>query len=435
MTINTKTNPSVCIYPWSHSYLGCKYERKLCCIALDATDGQKTLDEDWWNGDYMKTVRLKMLNGEKLKDCEPCYANEALQVPSLRQEATNDKNVTEDIFETQEDGSVDVLPTYFDFRTIHCNLQCVSCGDVYSSTHIKLKEEMFPDPNRKSFKPDYAFEAKMAETMIESIRHRRCNKIYWAGGEPMMALLHWQVMEFIENQRKIPGEEEYINSISMHYNTNLTKLKWQGKSIPAMLEPNQPIIQASLDGTHETIEYTRDGCNWKDIETNFKEYYKYLNKHKQFGVASVLSAPVIFDIDRWMEFYKPYNPYLHNHKYMTNIDYYPTAAPSMLAIELFPQRIFDRVVGNAIDKFKQSGLRNSRKSVQILKSYKKQKEQRPDIFDNDEKIREVKGLTMYRDKWLHTKRSFGELIKITDREAFEWYDSIKPIFPKHMKNA
>ena len=48
------------------------------------------------------------------------------------------------------------------------------------------------------------------------------------------------------------------------------------QNITEILEPFQPSIQASLDGTHETIEYTRDGCNWPDIQKHWKEYNEVL---------------------------------------------------------------------------------------------------------------------------------------------------------------
>ena len=47
-----------------------------------------------------------------------------------------------------------------------------------------------------------------------------------------------------------------------------------------------------------------------------------------------------------------------------------------------------------------------------------------DFYNNMDMIKEIKKGTIYRDKFLITKRPYHELLKIIDTEAYEWYMSI-----------
>lgn len=303
MTTNTKQqSKTMCAYPFIHSYIGSKYERKLCCISDDVSGQEKTTIKEFWNSDYMKNVRKNMVNGEQVKECKRCYYFEDIGISSLRQQCMEnypDHDVLLNGYD-HDTGIMNKNPVFFDHRTIHCNLQCMSCGYVYSSTHINLMEKMW---NVKvAFQIDTEYEKECSKEIQDSILRKECQAIYWAGGEPMMSNTHWQVVELMWNLSKDPEYAEYISNIKVHYNTNLTKSTWKNTSIPDMLEFYQPQIQASIDGTYETFEYCRDGASWDVVSKNWDLYFSKLNKKKQFGIASVLSSPVIMDIDRWFDF-------------------------------------------------------------------------------------------------------------------------------------
>jgi len=419
-------NNTICPHPWTHSYIGSHYERKLCCLSLDIDEYKKTTTKEFWNSSFMKSVRLNMIKGEQIKECSACYAIENSKIISLRQILNNHyKDRIEKLLEdTKEDGSIDLLPEYFDYRTITCNLQCISCGDIYSSKQFSLNKKIDPNYNRNAPNIDKEFEKNMADEMIQAVREKRLKNIYWAGGEPMLSYVHWAVIDEMNLLYKDPEYKEYVSKIFMHYNTNYTQLYKNGQSIPKMLEKFQPSMQPSLDGTHETIEYTRDGCKWSVIENNWKEYHKYLNKNRQLGIASILSGPVILDIDRWFDFYEPYDPFLHNHKYLCEPDHYPKLSQGLLDVRLFPKHIFDRVVGHAIERFEKTDLRNAIASISILKSYIVERSEKLHIFDNEELLIRVKHNAMFRDKYLISKRPLEEILKIIDKEAYEWYKNI-----------
>jgi hypothetical protein len=429
MTINTKTNESICRYPWTHSYIGSQYERKICCISEDIRSQQKTETKDFWNSSAMKEVRKKMIAGEKISACSVCYKNEEQNIESLRQQSwkcsqSEEELIADVISKTDEDGSLCDLPTYFDYRTIHCNLQCLSCGSIYSSKHASLFADMWGhrpkmQTSGEEFVIDYAFEDSMAKEIIDCLDQRRLTKIYWAGGEPMMSHVHWKVVEkLIEIQSEDPG---FLSSVFIHYNTNLTRLQWNGKLIPEMLEFYQPSIQASLDGTHETFEFCRDGASWETVSTNWKEYHSRLNEKNQFGLSSIMSAPVLMDIDRWFDFYEPYDPELHTHKLFNHIN--RRTQQGFLDIRLYPQHIFDRILDHAIKRFEECSLRGKERTIAILKSYKLDKSNDP-IYSDPEMLKLMKKNWQYREKFLLGKHTFESLTAIIDPEVRDWYLSI-----------
>ena len=427
MTIDTKQNKSFCPYPFYHSYIGSQYERKLCCISDDIVEHTKTSQKEFWNSEYMKNVRKKMLAGEKISECKRCYEFEDLGLKSLRlgssQSVANEHTFAK-LMEgyNYDTGEMELGPSYFDHRTIHCNLQCVSCGPPYSSTHQNLHEKMWG--SKIDFTIDMDFEDTYGKEIIDALVAKRCESIYWAGGEPMMSKMHWEVVEKLRELAADPEYSDYVENLRIHYNSNLTRLFWKGNHIPTLLEFYQPSIQASIDGTHETFEYCRDGAKWDSVQENWNQYYQKLNKRRQFGIASVLSLPVLLDIDRWFDFFSKYDITIYNHKYVCDIDTYPHSVQALLDVRLLPQHIFDRVVGHAIDRFKTCGMPGADISISYLEAYITERNNNKDFFDNSDNLKIIKRNTHRRDQFLKTPRPSSQLFKLVDAETYEWFTNI-----------
>ena len=419
--MDTNVNKSICPYPFTHSYVGSLYERKLCCVSDDIDELRKTTLTEFWNSEKMKQVRLDMIAGKPIKECTRCYDFEKIKVPSLREAAAQDFDRFDVLLDNvTEDGTMLASPSYFDHRTIHCNFQCISCGYHYSSSHINLRKEMWNTDT--DFVVDHQYEKQSGLDIINSLEKKECNSIYWAGGEPFMSHMHWAVVERMHELSNTEEYRDYIKNIIVHYNTNLSKSVWKNKRIVDLIEFYQPSIQASIDGTQETFEYCRDGGNWEEVAKNWDEYYSSLNKNRQFGVASVLSSPVIMDIDRWFNFFEKYDISVYNHKHITNDNL--EVSQSFLDVRLFPKHIFDRIINHAIDRFSSSSLRGSDRSVNVLQSYMIERNENPSKYEDEDMLKRLKKKTMYRDKFLKTDRSYAQLLKIIDIEAYDWYMSI-----------
>ena len=84
----TEGNKTFCMAPWTHTYISPQMERRLCCASreeshnfnqyIDTADAKNSNDitlltlEQHWNSDYMKDVRLKLMAGEEISQCQTC---------------------------------------------------------------------------------------------------------------------------------------------------------------------------------------------------------------------------------------------------------------------------------------------------------------------------------------------------------------------------
>ena len=75
---------TLCMAPWTHTYLSPQTERRMCCASREPAQSFKQyIDteagtgeyrpmslEEWWNGEHMRSVRVRMMRGETLPECE-----------------------------------------------------------------------------------------------------------------------------------------------------------------------------------------------------------------------------------------------------------------------------------------------------------------------------------------------------------------------------
>lgn len=418
-TINT--NKSLCIYPFIHSHLTPRYDRKLCCISKNIEGANKSLLEDYWNSNTMKNIRKSIIAGDKIAECKKCYQFENAGIKSLREVSWLEHNL-EEAFKNYdyETGEMYDIPVYYDYRTLHCNLQCVTCNTDYSSTWIKLAKKLYK--KEKSFDFDFKFEDACADEVIKAIDEMKLTKIYWAGGEPMMSVMHWKIVEKLIEVTKDPRYETYLrklcNGTNICYNTNLTRLYWKGSSIPKLLKPLQPTIYASIDGVEETYEYCRDGANWNNTVLNWNEYIKELNNENQMNINSVMNSLFLFDVKRFVDFFSSYKVQFMPQSYSSD-------GKTFMDIRFFPKNIMEKVCHNAIVQLSKLNQVLKNNAETIINSLLIEKETKSHIFNNIQSIKNAKFHTLKRDNGLISKRSYGDCLKLCNTEAYDFYMSIE----------
>lgn len=414
-------NDVVCPYILNHVYTGTRNERRLCCSSTPrVSQDKKRTDEEWWNSDEMKSIRRQMMAGERISNCAECYRREDLGVESLRQEGLQEWDIDELLTHLQPDGSVDVLPEFFEHKSVHCNLQCQSCSPVLSSTWAKLEKDMYGYQWPNNFDDDY--ESKQADSIINAILDKRCKKINWAGGEPMMMPIHWKVTDKLIELYDDPEYHEYVKSIRIQYNTNLTKGIWKNKSIPEMLRPFNIELRTSMDGVGDVFEFLRDGASWDECWTTWSEYY---DNSFDIEVNAVYSAPLIMGIDDYLKQYEGKSIRFYDHPYHTYPSHYPAQGQGFLDIRLYPQDIFDRIVSAAEDSLNKYKHEGYQRGLDILNAYRVEKKQGTDIFDNVDIHRALKGYALYRDNFVK-KVKFQDILPKLDTEAYDWFESLEP---------
>src|SRR5210317_357263 len=263
MTAPSKT---FCILPWIHVYANPDGNVLPCCIGdyrMPMGNVQENTIQEIFNNEKFKTMRSKMLQGERCEECMACYSNEEAGNNSFRQSVNIQfEKYIPDALSTQSDGTLDEMKLrYLDVRWSNiCNFKCRSCSSTYSSSWAtedgKDKVYIFAggdtnDDLYKQFEPHF-------DTIEE---------FYFAGGEPLLTDKHYDILEYlIKNNR---------TEVKLRYNTNMSVLRYKDKNVLDLWKQFSNVyIGASLDSWSNRAEYIRHGTNWNNIEINLRKIRK-----------------------------------------------------------------------------------------------------------------------------------------------------------------
>ena len=221
-----------------------------------------------WNSDNMKKLRVEMINGIAPSICSTCFDSEKVTGDSSRIHHTRDfPTVIEQIPTiTEEDGTCTSMELkYWDFRFSNiCNFKCRSCGPRYSSAwipdakklgHISDQDKVW-NINAVDEKPNFDF-------LTDQIQH--VEKIYFAGGEPLLMDEHWKILDMLVENKKF--------DVRLSYNTNCSTLSYAGKNVFDYWKQwnhGKVEIWPSIDEIGERAELIRAGTNWANVEGNLK---------------------------------------------------------------------------------------------------------------------------------------------------------------------
>ncbi len=308
---------TLCMAPWTHTYLSPQTERRLCCASREpAQNFQQYIDtnsgtgqyipitlEEHWNGEHMRSVRRRMMAGETLPECEVC--NDRLLNTDVYRSYFNQlfgdkyKQVVET---TDALGYTTMKPVSWDYRFSNlCNFKCRMCGDMLSSSweSEQRQHEMidWSNPKNNWMRPEIKHEIEQFQiNQIEAefaaaVEDHRVEEVYWVGGEPLMYEQHWRYM-----QRIIELGDG--GNVYARYNTNLSRISYRGCNLyhDILNKLRDWQICASIDGTGSIGEYIRTGLNFAEWLANFKEGIEVSTHRRQMRLDFTLTLPGMFEV-------------------------------------------------------------------------------------------------------------------------------------------
>ena len=310
---------SLCLAPWTHTYLSPQTERRMCCASrepaqnfqqyIDTSAGSGkyipiTLDEHW-NGDHMRSVRKRMMSGETLPECEVCN-DKLLNTSVYRDYFTHlfAHKLDQVHASTDADGFTTMQPVSWDYRFSNlCNFKCRMCGDMLSSAWESEQRVHgmidWNNPKNNWMKPAIRNEIHQFQTtqveyeFSKAVEEHRVEEIYWVGGEPLMYEQHWKYMSRIIELGDGPN-------VYARYNTNLSRVDYRGvnlyRDILSGLRDWQ--ICASLDGTGKIGEYIRSGLDFNAWLENFAQGVAIATNPRQMRIDYTLTLPGMFEVER-----------------------------------------------------------------------------------------------------------------------------------------
>ena len=313
-----------CVLPWIHFATRPNGDMRLCCSANASGAGEnhtvglvknergqpanfgRETPMSAWNNEYMKDVRLTMLEGKIPASCSKCTAEESRGVASKRIWETGSWmedgiDVEELIKQTETDGTVPESLVYLDLRLGHtCNLKCVMCSPHDSSQWVSDHKKIYPLFQAKELKEQMSWDRKdfnnkwhenpdFWKEMYAQIPNLK--QVYFAGGEPLMIREHrWFLEEIIR--------QGYADKILVRYNTN--GLLVDDEIIELWKQFKKVKVGFSIDAVGDRNYYIRYPSDWATIERNL---HKLDNTPDNIQV-SIATAIQILNIKHLADFAK-----------------------------------------------------------------------------------------------------------------------------------
>jgi len=274
-----KTQDTFCVLPWIHLYVGTDGNVLPCCQADHqhpmGTVGGESIN-DILQSSRFNQLRRNMLSGRRSKECSRCYAQEDLNTPSSR--ILHNARWPE-IKSTNVDPSgiiSEFTPRYLDLRLNNiCNLKCRMCSGYFSSAIAQ--EEVVVFGNKKTTMPKNL----RVNALTEILNYLpQCEKIYFAGGEPLITSEHYDILDALISCGN--------TDLEIVYNTNFTTLQYQNRNVLDFWQKFSNVkVNASIDAQGEAAEYVRHGTAWTNIECNLS-LIKSQCPHVNFSISSTV---------------------------------------------------------------------------------------------------------------------------------------------------
>ena len=331
---------NLCVYAWKGLQLSPDGEVSMCCFQHgvqklgNLDNGRKTIAqvrrEPLWN-----EIRQSMLDGEQHPACNKCWNQENAGFYSARQ-YINDK-YPESLSEITSAELIDDELHHADIRQGNiCNMKCLSCNGSYSSLW-RVEEAKDWDWPVTNGVVEIAND-DIYETIFSNIQNIK--EFYFAGGEPLMNKVHWDIMEELDRQKRY--------DVKIVYNTNLLKLEYKGKHVFDYWDKfTNWHAGISIDAVEERAEYVRTGTIWEKIEGNLTAIQA--RYHMKFGIDCTVSALNAAGLPDLFNFIRSNG--ITNYRWNNYVHY-----PRKLHVSVLPRFYREQLVAQIEDYFAKSSM-------------------------------------------------------------------------------
>jgi len=442
-TSEDSPNKTFCMAPWSHTFLSPQGERRMCCASreehsfqrqyIDLTNDDavptdpltvddfkpKTLEEHW-NSEYMKSIRRRLMAGETIPQCEVCNTDEYNMSNYRKWFNVWFRGRINEAFDNTDESGYTTLPVRsFDYRVSNlCNFKCRMCGEQLSSSweaesrkHGRWNEKTQPFmiPEIKKKMQDFQLEVAEKE-FLQAVDAGIVEEIYWAGGEPLMYDIHWDIM------KRMVDNGSSKNCI-VRYNTNLSRTNFKGIDFYNLLpEFKDWQVCASIDGVGKTVEFIRKGIVWNVWLANFNKGLELPNSKDKMIIDLTITGPGMFDIVKLFDLSLKLDV-----KIETKIvfAFHPDKIISPFA---WPKHILHKHINSILEYIEPRATEKQQSLVSVLKSMLVQKtfdERWPDTHKQE--FIKGKNLQKYLDKIRNESYTLDDIFA-QDNELLEWWN-------------
>lgn len=424
---------SLCLAPWTHTYLSPQTERRMCCASREpAQNFEQYIDtasgtgryipvtlEAHWNGEHMRSVRRRMMAGETLPECDVC--NSKLLNTSVYRDYFGHlfAHKLEEVYATTDaSGATTMQPVSWDYRFSNlCNFKCRTCGDMLSSsweTEEKTQDMVdWNNPKNNWMVPSIRQQiSQFQDTQIEqefhdAVEQHRVEEVYWVGGEPLMYEQHWRYMQRIVELGD--GSRVYAR-----YNTNLSRINFRGCDLYSDILDHVRDWQicASIDGTGAIGEYIRTGLDYQQFCRNFEAGLQHQRNRRQMRLDFTLTLPGMFEVGAIQQLAQQYNVELLS-KVIFSFD--PSIIMSPLAL---PRQLLEPWIDELIADCTQSSMREVLFQLKTRPTFE---EQWPDTYQTE--LARGKARVLKLESIRTASTDMASILK-TRPEILKWWNEI-----------
>lgn len=297
-----------CIYPFVHLATFTNGDITPCCVAR-SYKGLNLHDitlEQAWNHPSVKDVRQRMLNGDRVGNCQDCYNAEEHGVDSHRTSSNRvfekEYGLTKKHFVSSE-LDISKLIT-LDLRLGNtCNLKCVMCRpneshkwyeDILELKQINLPKIVSDDISYKANynRNDYNWVSNKLfwdniDTILPNIR-----EFIFGGGEPFM-------LKEVKALLQKAVDMDLAKNLTIRFHTNGTYLT--AKDFKLLQHFKRIQLMFSVDGVDEVNYFLRFPAEWKKVIDTINENENY-GKNIESYILCSLTGISAFYLDQLYDF-------------------------------------------------------------------------------------------------------------------------------------
>lgn len=236
-----------------------------CCIQTQGYGEKGFLKSqnpnEWFAKQYdLNLVREDLQAGSRNPSCSKCWNLEDKGHNSYRMNWNRST-----YYAASTTPEIEII----DFRLGNqCNLQCRICNPMWSdqlgkSYQLAKDKGIFNSVNQSFTEGTIKPSSEVMEDLIGfCLRTPTLKEIKFAGGEPfVMSEVEYFLTRMIQ---------EGQNNLTVSFLTNTTTAK--ESTIELLKQFKKVIMQCSIDGIGEDIEFQRFPCKWSVIERNFRKF-------------------------------------------------------------------------------------------------------------------------------------------------------------------
>jgi MoaA/NifB/PqqE/SkfB family radical SAM enzyme len=339
---------------WNHQFIDPTGRVKPCCRfeekhrRKDNNLQDKTLTEVF-TGEWMDTVRQKMILGERVDGCTRCYQEEDAGKRSLRQRYNEST-----LLPIQE--LVDINSPKLRWIELaisnDCNLACRMCDSRYSWKWFKEEQALFGKTHNT--KEHSESDISNVFPFLQDLVHLK-----FTGGEPLLTKSHWTLIDKLLKERD-------CSDIFLNYSTNCTltpKPSW----VDRWNKFKYVEFALSFDSCDPLeSEYIRWPAKFSTTEPVTKRFLE-LNHRDNYRVLlrSTISILNVWNLPETLLWWIKHDPREHKIMNPTHLTH-----PGFLSVTVLPRNL-KNLIEEKFNNYKDSSISNH---LTYIKNYMNSKD-------------------------------------------------------------